>query len=424
VATGSSGPIHATGADLLIETATAELDKVLKSQTFGKAPTLRRLLEYLWQHRDEEISEYAIATEALKRRADFEPRYDATVRVLVSRLRRRLKDYYEGEGSELATRIDIPLGTHQIQMIEKGSAEEQAPFPLAAHKGGLSKKLEISKKIIVVQLLLILLLATGGWQLWAKLRRLSLATQSRPATMQPFWSQFLNNGKNTRIIVPNPIFFAYANGLMVRDVQVNDFQALIDSKRLRKLRDEYGSPSLSQQYVASSDAFAMARLDQFLETHGKLVSISPTGETSIDVIEHENVIVAGTSHTLESLPGILSRLSFQVDTMNSRVYNHKPLPGELAVIDTVHETPSRVVTPGVIASLPGGPAGTHLLVLVTTYNTSALVAFLISESGVRALQQAQAGHGNCQYFEAVIESRIDGNTELGSKLTIFHPYHP
>src|ERR1700750_486042 len=76
--------------------------RMLASQQFARAETQRKLLEYLWRHRNEPISEYAIAIEALGRHTNFDPTTDASVRVHISRLRRKLKDYYVETGeSEL-----------------------------------------------------------------------------------------------------------------------------------------------------------------------------------------------------------------------------------------------------------------------------------------------------------------------------------
>src|SRR6476661_7131019 len=71
------------------------LRRLLESRAFEKPPALRALLTYLWQHRGESISEYAIATEALGRTPGFDARTDATVRVQISRLRQRLEKFYE-----------------------------------------------------------------------------------------------------------------------------------------------------------------------------------------------------------------------------------------------------------------------------------------------------------------------------------------
>src|SRR5262245_5095470 len=57
--------------------------QVADSDTFGSAPTMRALLLYLWEHQGEPISEYAIATEALGRNGDFDPKVDSTARVQV-----------------------------------------------------------------------------------------------------------------------------------------------------------------------------------------------------------------------------------------------------------------------------------------------------------------------------------------------------
>ena len=55
--------------------------QVADSETFQSAPTMRALLVYLWAHQGEQVSEYAIATEALGRSPDFDPKSDSTVRV-------------------------------------------------------------------------------------------------------------------------------------------------------------------------------------------------------------------------------------------------------------------------------------------------------------------------------------------------------
>src|SRR6185437_12471549 len=90
--------------------------RLLESRAFEKTPALRALLTYLWQHRGESISEYAIATEALGRTPGFDARTDATVRVQISRLRQRLEKFYEDEGKDAEERVAIPLGSHQIQI--------------------------------------------------------------------------------------------------------------------------------------------------------------------------------------------------------------------------------------------------------------------------------------------------------------------
>src|SRR2546421_1175520 len=91
----------------------AHVHRVLQSSHFLRAETQRKLLQYLWEHRDENVSEYALATEALGRSANFDPGTDASVRVHISRLRRKLKDYYQLEMGAPEILV-IPTGTHQL----------------------------------------------------------------------------------------------------------------------------------------------------------------------------------------------------------------------------------------------------------------------------------------------------------------------
>jgi hypothetical protein len=75
-----------------------------------------KLLEYLcakyFNAETESIKEYSIAVEVLGRPESFDPAEDAIARVEVHRLRRKLRDYYEGEGAANRLRIVIPSGKY------------------------------------------------------------------------------------------------------------------------------------------------------------------------------------------------------------------------------------------------------------------------------------------------------------------------
>src|SRR5690242_3954093 len=89
--------------------------QIADSDTFRTAPTMRALLLYLWEHQSDSISEYAIATEALGRSRDFDPKLDSTVRVQVARLRNKLKEFDGARGGAFPLRLSLPLGGHELQ---------------------------------------------------------------------------------------------------------------------------------------------------------------------------------------------------------------------------------------------------------------------------------------------------------------------
>lgn len=113
--------------------AKAELEAVMASGIFAKAPSLARLLEYVcarqFEGRAHEIKEYNIAVEALGRPASFDPRKDSIVRVEAFRLRKRLKTYYENDGAHHAVRIEIPPGQYVPQFAARASAEDSTAAP-------------------------------------------------------------------------------------------------------------------------------------------------------------------------------------------------------------------------------------------------------------------------------------------------------
>jgi TolB-like protein len=90
------------------------LDRVLSSSSFRKCVQLSRFLRFAV---DEALAgqngaskETCIGVEIFGRRPDYDPSIDPVVRVEARRLRRKLTEYYEGEGREDPVRIALPKG--------------------------------------------------------------------------------------------------------------------------------------------------------------------------------------------------------------------------------------------------------------------------------------------------------------------------
>jgi hypothetical protein len=94
----------------------SELEAVLNSGIFARSPNLAHFLRYIceryFEGHGEEIKEYNVAVEALGRPADFDQKKDSIVRVEAHRLRKRLHDYYGGDGKDHLLHITIPSGNY------------------------------------------------------------------------------------------------------------------------------------------------------------------------------------------------------------------------------------------------------------------------------------------------------------------------
>src|SRR6266571_922161 len=103
------------------EQAKAELDAILSSGLFAHAPSLAQFLSYICSKcldgEASQIKEYSIAVEALGRPPDFDQKKDSIVRVEAHRLRKRLRQYYEGEGASHKVQIIVPAGQYIPQFL-------------------------------------------------------------------------------------------------------------------------------------------------------------------------------------------------------------------------------------------------------------------------------------------------------------------
>jgi hypothetical protein len=409
-----------------------DLQRVLDSRVFEKSAALRRLLSYLWEHRSAEINEYAIATEALDRREDFDPRTDAAVRVQIARLRQKLKEFYDEEGASSPQRITIPLGSYQVILDPSDKGIAETPFPIAkptapelltetqAHPAAGPRSWFRLAGIAAAALAL-------GWFGGVKWQQLRSVRQeaSRHVAVPPFWQNLLKPGEAVRIVMPTPVFFTWKdkeNTLTVRDPAVNSYRDLGTSAALTDIAGRLGQPILAQDYMVASDTRASFRLAQYLQPFGTRVVSSSSSDLPPESADNENLILLGTIGTLSPYRTYLDRLHFRIPEHQQYIEDTLPSPATPARFDTVRESPTRIVAPGIVAVLPGRNSGSFVLILAG-YHTNALVSYLTSAAGQQDLQKARSAHGNPAFFEAVVLSEMNDMNPLRSWIVDFKAFH-
>jgi tetratricopeptide (TPR) repeat protein len=94
----------------------SQLEKILRSDIFTKADSLRRLLRFVVDEtvagRGEDIKEYSLGVSVLGKGDSFDPKADPIVRVQMRRLREHLARYYASDGRREPLIIDIPKGRY------------------------------------------------------------------------------------------------------------------------------------------------------------------------------------------------------------------------------------------------------------------------------------------------------------------------
>src|SRR6266481_8775359 len=116
------------------------VQRVATSTLFQRSPRLRELLLYICeraiQNRNQELREQQIGCGVFGRKPDYSPGDDNIVRVEVRHLRRRLEEYFSGEGKSDPVVIVIPKGAYvpvfeprEVAVVE-AEPEKRAPVPV------------------------------------------------------------------------------------------------------------------------------------------------------------------------------------------------------------------------------------------------------------------------------------------------------
>lgn len=389
---------------------------VLESRTFEKAPTLRALLRYLWQYRDEPISEYAVATGALGRSALFNAKIDATVRVQISRLRQRLEKFYEQEGMECSERLVVPLGSHQIRV------ESIVRVP-AVRQLDLAEKKVNTKATYLIVICVALAVVCGALAMLLLRSKTSnlVAAQETPR----FWKSFFGATRGARIIMPTPVFFSFApagsvESMMFRDTNVNEFGDLHRSPLAGTLTNAMGAPRLAQNYTVASDTFASVKLVRYLDRSHLETSVRSSADSPLEALDTENVVALGTWGTLTPLKSYLDQMNYVLGPHEQWVDVRRPVTGQPKRIEGVAESDQRFIWPGVIAVLPGRGGRTQLLILASRH-TAALVSFLTSTAGLEQLEHLWVANGSPKYYEVVVKSEMNGDDLVRFWPVAMHP---
>ena len=372
---------------------------------------------YLWEHRQSPPSEYSIGIDVFGRKPDFDPKTDSTVRVQVSRLRQRLKEYYEQEGANDKRRVVIPMGDYRVEI----HGAPAAPFVVEPEAALSPLKSKVAPRPwiywgLALQAIALVLLASYT------LYRPALA----PPSLHPFWTPLAHAGKSVHIIVPAPQFFRW-EGLpyVVRDFGVNSVDQVDSSEFLTFLRDKYGTPQTLQLYTVASDTLAASSVARYLQDRGVPANVLDSPGVSLELRSTQDTIVfvgPGTISQLSPLtetnfylkPARIAKAEQSRIVSGNGVVNRNPAPGEPSFYQDTMLAPLRYISYGVLARLPGKAPGTRMVLFASTYNP-ALASVATTESELDSVEEFHRQHGSDEYFEIVIRYERNADRVLRAK---------
>jgi len=405
----------------------ALIEQLQASQTLQRSPRLRELLAYLATATLEEnvagLKETAIGCAVYGRPAGYNTNDDNVVRMGVSQLRRKLAEYFASEGKTDPIQVDIPKGQYALvfrltvaESAESSSVGVSLPEfrPMAGRRRLLA--------IIITAVLFVGAISFGAG--WAARRTSKAAVLPAQA---PFWEAAIGDGAATLFVSEDVDFLATVSA----SHQTPSLEAYADGRE-----SALGASGAVRHSPVPATTQLSLRIATRLAAHqperfGR-VRFVPSREMRLQDFKDKNVILVGSPRACPWLSLFENTLNFQFEhdpvRHVSAFRNRSPQPGEPA---SYQATASNAVGGKVyssVALLPNLTRTGRVLILMgaRTEGTAAAGEAVTTPRILETILQAvgYSGSGPLPYFEALLESRVIGNSSAAPNVVAVRRYAP
>jgi hypothetical protein len=332
------------------EAITAEVERILESNTFRNSDALRRLLKFLADKmlsgEADQLKEYSVGIDALGKPATYDPRHDSTVRIQVGRLRQKLAEYYRTEGKEDRLIVDLPKGRFKLTCEESapvaavpGNGIYAAPVVTPAEPPPTIAKVPLLRSRGALIFLSVALLAALAWGTLATVQ-LSRARQDAALfrvmwtpELEQLWKPFLTANRPLLVSIADPPFVQFKGFGAYRDLTLNRWEDIIKSPAVTAMRKALNNADLQPNlyYAPMGEVNASFLIGKLLGPRVPALSLLRTSELSWQQLADNNVLFIGAPVFFENQ---LRNLPVQLDLVNARpgIHNLHPGPGEPALL--------------------------------------------------------------------------------------------
>lgn len=388
------------------------VQKVVDSAQFSKSPRLSQFLLYIvartLEGRQSALTEQQIGVHVFGRPHGYRTVDDNIVRSYARQLRKRLAEYFAGDGAGHAMRIEIPLGAYVPAFIALEPQKPdlailpETPVPAARSRQRWPRSIVSACALFVYSSALICL----TWLVQAR----TIGRQSSPQPAHLLWKAMLEGPGDTFIVPPdaglNLVEDLSHQRLLLADYLRGDYldRSLpgVDAHSDSDLRSQQFSDFASLQTVAM-----LARLPEYNPAH---VLLRFPRDLRFDDLKRSNAVIIGSSCSNPWAVIADSMLNFRVQCdagmRGAMIVNLKPREGESVSYSShwnepVHETYA------VISFIPDLSGYGNVLLLGgldTAATQAAGEALTRSEAITPILERAHRPNGSLAPFEVLLRS--------------------
>lgn len=278
------------------------IDHLIESRALGRSPIYVKLLNYFAEQsaQGKTCNEYSVAIDVFEKEADYDVTADSTVRVYIYNLRKKLDTYYTDLGNNEARQLYIPKGEYRLLVRDNVQNENTTSSSInAAARVQPPSKLKFAFLVLTSVVLSSLITA------WLLQSKESATDENYTAQQRNFWGGILTDNKPTMIVIGDYFIFAEStdSGEQVRLVREFDVNSAEDLRRKNQQIQKLGQQSepklnsnrfdLGLTYLPRGSAYALARIQQLLQTTNKLPRISMMSELSAEDLRANHIIYIG-----------------------------------------------------------------------------------------------------------------------------------
>lgn len=391
--------------------AILEQAQVLRaSGALGRSAGLNRLFDFLVEAsgKDARPKEVEIALAVFSRDTGFDGAQDASVRVAMHRLRRKLDDFYSGPGRDQPARLSIPKGEYRLVAEAQGPAarpRRRAPWLALA-----------AAALIALNLAVWAFVARSGGEV-AAVRR------------SPPWAALAQSKRPLIVVVGDYYIFGESDpqtgvDRLIRDYGINSHEDL-DAWLMENTDTPPGRfRDLDLYYLPVGAAFALKDVAPVVAGGAdEEVRVVMASDLTTDMLRRNDIVYLGYLSGLGALRDpVFAASRFTVgDTWD-----------ELVDARTGREFASQEGGPGggadtkrdygYVSSFPG-PGGNRILVIAGARDMGLMqtAEAVTSRAGLEALM---ARAKRAPAFEALYEAQGIRRSSLGGRLVMVSPLDP
>ena len=420
--------LQTTTCSALVEDPRWQLvERIVASAYFAKSDRLCSLLlhicELSLEGRDDEINEVNIGCR-LFGRSGYDPSVDGIVRSHASRMRQRLQQYFENEGSQEPIRLLVPKGAY-VPVFVLRSLEERGPGPaptniLFPEAGTLRAEKKTPPRpasnrpliwTLSVALALVSILALA---LMARLRT-SAAAPAPASASSRFWSMFLTQGHPTTIVLSDASL-AILQDITERPVNLHEY---VGSNYLLHITSPSASPSETEtlkdlgtrRFTSFIDAGIVTRFYHQPGINPDWIKIRYARDLRPTDLKDGSVVLLGTRESNPWVEIFEAHMNFvfrnKLRKRGFSIVNRSPRGDEFSQYDFDPSDPSHQVY-AVAALRPSLGASGYVLILEGTSaaGTEGAADFMFNDTNLLPfLTKIRNPNGSLPYFEVLLESK-------------------